>query len=175
MMERKTPVILSGFWQFIRFVIFVTSSVLFLNPRLFVGVSLLVVALSAPSLALGAGFFVGGTDSRKFAALRGFLVFGKALEIIPGILLLAVQGGAIFLGIARPVFDEVLLIDRLSNYNVVTEQVFYYALAGMVLVDLIFLLVLLSYKTEPGGPVSGGESEPGESLPEYRVTEIEEE
>ncbi|MBN1685425.1 MAG: hypothetical protein JW852_02165 [Spirochaetales bacterium] len=168
MMERKTPVIVSGFWQFVRFVVLVTSSILFFNPRLFAGVSLLLVVLAAPSLALGAGFLIAGMDSRKFSVLRALLVFGQALEILPGLLLLIVQGGAIFFGIAKPVFDEVLFVDKMSDYAIATEQVFYYALAGLVLVDLIFLLVLLSYGTEPDGPVtpvSDRKSAPGENLP----------
>ncbi len=175
MVERKAPVIISGFWQFIRFLILVLSSVLYLNPRLSAGISLLLVLLGAPSLVLAAGAILAGADREKFGVLRELLVFGKALEIIPAIVLLVLQGGAIFFGIAKPVFDEVRLVDVLAGYTVVTEHVFYYGLAAIVLIDLIFLLVLLSYKKEPEDSQQDPESIPDENLPDYEVTEIDNE
>ena len=173
MKERKTPVIVFGIWQFIRFVILVSSSILFLNPRLFAGVSLLVISMAAPSLLLAVICFFCGWDSRKFAALRGFLVFGKALEIVPGLMLLLLQGGAMYFGIAKPVFDEILLVNELAERTVFTERLFYYGFAGIVLVDLIFLLVLLSYEMRSDDTEIEKMSAPG--LPEYRIETLEEE
>ncbi len=174
MVERKPPVIISGAWQFTRFAVLVVSAILFLNPRLTAGSSLLIVMLAAPSLLLGVACFVGGTNSRKFLVIRNIAVFGKLLEILPGLTLLVLQGGAMYFGITRPVFDEVLAIDQLVGYTVETERIFYYLLAGIVLVDLIFLLVLLSYKLEPDNSEPAGMSSSGENLPEYTTDEIEE-
>ena len=175
MADRKTPIIVSGVWQIIRFVILVTSSILYLNPRVYTGISLLILLIASPSFVLSVLYFFAGSSESKFIALRGFLLFGKVAEIFPGLLLLVLQSGALYIGIAKAVFDEVLLVDRLSGYTIATEQIFHYGLAGIVLVDLIFLLVLLSYKTEPKDTESGRESTPGENLPEYTITEIEEE
>jgi len=175
MMERKTPVMISGVWQFLRFIVLVTSAILFLNPRLNIGGSVLIVMLAAPSLLLAIVCLLGGTNRQRFFELRGVLVFGKLLEILPGFLLLLLQGGAMYFGIFRPVFDDVLVIDELLSYAAETEWIFYYLLAGVVLVDLIFLLVLLSYKKEPGDPEPARFSASGENLPEYRTDEIEEE
>jgi hypothetical protein len=175
MMERKTPVIISGFWQIIRFIILVLSSILYLNPRAYAAISLLVVLLAAPSLVFAVFCFFAGADHRKFISLRGFLIFGKTFEVLPGLALLILQSGGFYFGIAKPVFDEVFLIDKISSYSLATEQLFLYGLAGIVLLDLIFLLVLLSYRTEPDSPEPSRESIPGENLPEYTITEIEEE
>ena len=175
MMERKTPVIVSGIWQVIRFIILVLASILFLNPKAYVGISLLVVLLSAPTLALAVVCFFAGLYPSKFVSLRGFLLFGKAFEVVPGLLLLILQSGALYFGFARPVFDEVFFLDKISGYSIKTGVLFLYLLAGVVLLDLIFLLVLLSYRAEPEGPVPRRESTPGENLPEYTITEIEEE
>ena len=175
MMERKTPVIVSGIWQIIRFIILVLGSILFLNPMAYVGTSLLVVLLSAPSLAFAVICFFAGLHPPRFASLRGFLFFGKAFEVIPGLLLLILQGGALYFGIARPVFDEVLFLNTISGYSIETALLFLYILAGVVLLDLIFLFVLLSYRAEPDSPVPHRESIPGENLPVYTITEIEEE
>ena len=175
MMERKTPVIISGFWQIIRFIVLVLSSILYLNPKAYSGVSLLVVLLAAPSLVLAVFCFFAGLYRSKFAALRGFLIFGKTFEVLPGLLLLILQSGALYFGMARVVFDEVFILDTISGYSMATEQLFLYGLAGIVLLDLIFLLVLLSYKTEPDSPAPGRETTPGENLPEYTITDIEEE
>ena len=175
MVERKTPVIISGFWQIIRFIILVLSSILYLNPMAYAGMSLLVILLSAPSLVLAVFCFFAGLYHRKFINLRGFLIFGKTFEVLPGLLLLILQSGALYFGMAKPVFDQVFLLDKISGYSIVTAQLFLYGLAGIVLLDLIFLLVLLSYRAEPDSTEPSRESTPDANLPEYTITEIEEE
>ena len=169
MVERKTPVIISGFWQLIRFMILVSSSTLYLNPQAYAGVALLVVLLAAPSLVLAVFCFFAGLYHPRFTALRGFLIFGKTFEVLPGVILLIFQSGALYFGMGRPLFE------RISGYSLPAGQIFLYGLAGIVLLDLIFLLVLLSYRPEPDSPEPSRESTPGENLPEYEITEIEEE
>ncbi len=175
MAERKAPVIVSGVWQCIRFVLLVVSAILYLNPRLMLGGSVFVVMIAAPSLMLAVACVISGINSQRFNSLRRIIVFGKLLEILPGFLLLLLQGGAMYFGFVGPVFDEVLVIDELFDYALQTEWIFYYLLAGIVLVDLIFLLVLLSYRKEPDDAQPAPVSDPGESLPEYKSSEIEEE
>lgn len=175
MAERKTPVIIAGVWQCVRFVALVVSAILYLNPRLAIGGSVFVAMVAAPSLILAVASIVSGMNSQRFNSLRRIIVLGKLLEILPGFLLLLLQGGAMYFGFVRPVFDEVLVIDELYDYAVETEWIFYYLLAGIVLVDLIFLLVLLSYRREPDNPQPAPVPDPGENLPEYKSNEIEEE
>ncbi|MBT3272298.1 MAG: hypothetical protein HN368_04020 [Spirochaetales bacterium] len=171
MKERKTALIFGAGWQLIRFVLVTLCAVLYLNPGLLAGASLLLLWPASASLVLCVVFFFAGSYSERFSSLRGILLFGKFLDVVPGLALLIVQGGALFLGIANPVFDVVKLIDEATGYALVTEVLFYYGLAFVVLLDLIFLLILLSYRTVKAVP----EPEPGENLPEFDITQIEEE
>ncbi len=175
MVKRKTPLIISGFWQIIRFIVLVVCSTLYLNPMAYAGVSLLVVLLAAPSLVLAMFCFFAGFYHSKFTALRGFLIFGKTFEVLPSLFILILQSGALYFGIGRPVFDKFVLLDKIAGHAIETGYMFLYGIAGIVLLDLIFLLILLSYGTEPDSPDPRRGSTPGENLPEYTITEIEEE
>ena len=170
MKRRKIPLIVSGAWQLVRFALISISGILFLNPTLLVGRSVLLVWPAAGSLTFFVLYLIAGLDYDRYSGLRRILLFGKVLDVVPGLFLLGLQGGALYFGIARPVFDDVQLIDRLTGYTVATELVFYYGLAAVVLLDLIFLLVLLSCRLEP----EHQEIAAGENLPELEITEIEE-
>ena len=174
MKERKVLLIISGFWQLVRFVLVVLSANVFLNPRLATGTTLLLVWPASASLVLGAAYFFAGVFNHRFIALRGFLIFGKMLDVIPGLLLLLFQAAALFWGVLTPLFDVVPLIDRLTGFQLIPERLFYYVLAVIVLFDLIFLLILLSYKTDAKDREPDRKSAPGENLPEYEITRIEE-
>ena len=170
MKGRKVPLIVCGGWQLLRFAVITLGVILYLNPALFAGSSLFIVWPAAPSLALSAAYFLAGSRDKRFGSLRGLLVIGKVLDIFPGLLLLLLQGAALYFDLAKPVFDRVRLIDELSGNTAPTELFFYYGLAVVVLVDLIFLLILLSYRSEP----EKLEPAPGENLPEFEITQIEE-
>ena len=171
MIQRKTALIVGSGWQILRFGLVMLSAVLYVNPQFAVGTSLLLLMPASGSLLLCVAFLLAGLYKKRYVSLRGFLLLGKALEIVPGIALLVLQGGALFFNVASPVFDVVRFIDEATGYRAITEVLFYYGLACVVLVDLIFLLILLSYKTEKE------ESEPvvGENLPDFDITQIEEE
>jgi len=171
MKERRVPLIVASVWQLIRFSIIGLCTILYFNPNFFPGRSILVLWPAAPSLLLGAGLLIAGLFQRRFYDYRRLLILGKILEAIPGIFLLILQGGALYLGITKPVFEDVHVVEKLVHSRLRTEMAFYYLLAGVVLIDLIFLLILLSYKTESERQVPS----PEENLPELTVTEIEEE
>ncbi|MAG13509.1 MAG: hypothetical protein CMN78_02815 [Spirochaetales bacterium] len=171
MKERKAPLIVAATWQLIRFSIIGLCANLYFNPDLYAGRSVLVLWPAAPSLLLAAGLLIAGLIHRRFVAYRRLLILGKLLEAIPGLFLLVLQGGALHLGITRPVFEDVHFVEGLMQSRLRTEVAFYYLLAGVVLIDLIFLLILLSYKTESERQVPSLE----ENLPELTVIEIEEE
>lgn len=153
-----------------RFAVISLSIILYLNPTVSFGSSLLVVWPALASLALSAAYFFAGSDRDKFYSLRGFLIFGKVLDILPGLLLLMLQSVTLHFGLGDPLFDRVPIIEELIGEEIITELAFYYGLAIIVLLDLIFLLILLSYRTDP----LPAEPAPGENLPDYEITQIEE-
>lgn len=171
MKERKVPLIVASVWQLFRFSIIGMSFILYLNPNFYPGISVFLLWPAATSLLLCAGLLVSGLYHERFTSYRRLLILGKVLDAVPGIFLLILQGGALYFGITHPVFEDVQLIERLIQLRLRTEVGFYYLLAAVVLIDLIFLLILLSYRTEPE---KRGPSQE-ENLPELIVTEIEEE
>ena len=171
MKERKAPLIVASAWQLIRFSIIGICAILYLNPALSPSVSVFVLWPASTSLLLAAGFLIAGLYHERFCSYRRFLILGKLLEAVSGIFLLILQGGALYFGITKPVFEDVHAIEQLIQLRLGTEIGFYYLLAAVVLIDLIFLLVLLSYKLESERQVPSQEM----NLPELTVTEIEEE
>ena len=154
MTERKNRLIIAAIWQLVRFIIVGIGAVFFFNPSLVPGFSVFLLWSGSGSLVLVAGFFIAGIQSHHFASLRSFLLLGKILEIVPGIILMIVQARSLIWGLGTPLFKSVAIIDTISNYQLNTTVLFYYIIGVLILIDLIFLLLLLSCKLERGNDES---------------------
>ena len=160
MVARRVFILAGSLWEIVRF--FLVLSILVLLFRgaggqgswivpwlLLGGTGNLLVAVGGIMLSLFPG---------RYDGLMGLLRLGKALGVFSFLLLLV--SGAI--GMTPNIV--LLRIDPV----VVTEGT---ALVAIVLLDLLFLAALLSYRTGGGRgalPVDGA----GQALPEYTETEV---
>ncbi len=126
-MNRLTPALLAiALWQILRFVIlcvFFLTRIAEADGREAVPWFLL---FGAGSLVVPAGLVLVAIDPHKYAPLLGLMRLGKALELLPGVALLGI-------GVSQR---------HLPTLGNSTSLV----VVGIALFDLIFLVILLSYK-----------------------------
>jgi hypothetical protein len=160
MQARRILLVAGSLWEIVRFFLVVTLVALLLQeagasgawvyPWLLVAASgNLLVAVGGIMLALFPG---------RYAALLGLLRLGKVIALFSFLLL--VISGALGAAIGRALVS--------LGGIVVTQGM---ALFGVFLLDLLFLVLLFSWRGETGGEKLPP-AEPGAVLPEYDETEV---
>lgn len=158
-------------WQLIRFSMIGLMIISYLNPEFFSEKSLLILWSASSQLTLAAAFFFIAVDPARYLPYRNIILFGKIFDILPGIGLLALQAAAVFFQRGTPLFVSVSAIERITMRQIDTAVVFYYVLIGIIVIDFVFMMFLISYKYElPDSPQAVHDN-----LPEIEETQIEDE
>lgn len=156
-------------WQVVRFTLLILFVLIAFFPEVRPKFMLLFVWPAVAQFPIAAGFFFLARNEKKYRSYRHLLLLAKGLDAVPGILFLGMQMGALYLGMGSPMFLVAPLIDMFTSGTVGSALVFHYTLAFVVLLDLIFLLVLISLRLEPE------ESPTSSVLPEYSEVLLEDE
>jgi hypothetical protein len=158
-------------WQIARFMVTVLLVSLAVYPRLDPRYVLLFVWPSTIQLAAAAGFYFLARRTDLYSAYRRLLVLAKLLDVVPGLMLLSYQVTAVFFGIGRALHVVVPALDSVTGSESASALIFHYSLFALVFLDLIFLLVLLSFRLpqETAGAASNAD------LPELTETTLEDE
>jgi len=152
---RHRVVFLGGaLWEILRFAVLLL--VLTSKAPAFPGLPLHLLWFGASQLALVAALVFMAITPQRYPGFIQLLRIGVFLSIPPGL--------AVFLS-GTSAASSVTGIPALLLYL----QVF--APAAVVLLDLLFLVFLLSYTPQAQGPDSGS----AQDLPDYRSTTVEEE
>ncbi len=155
-------------WQIVRFLALTTLLILIIFPESGPAIILLTVWPAVSQLVLAAAFLFLALDSVRYGAYRNLLLLGKTIDAVVGVFLLLYQTVALFLGGIRPLFAVLGDLEFPAGAALQPAALLYYSLAAVVLLDLLFLLLLISLSPTPE-PISSG------SLPEMSEVRLEEE
>ncbi len=170
---------LGSVWQVLRFIVLAALVLMIVYPRLDPGFVLFLIWPMVAELALASAFFFLARRSDRYASYRNLLLLAKVLDVVPGVMLLAYQVIALYVGIGVPLFTIVPVLDFLTPE--LSAVIFYYSLVCIVLFDLIFLFVLISWRRAvgPGGIAAASSDDavetPESPLPELSEIELEDE
>lgn len=172
-MKTKSAALYAGCaWQVVRFALLAAIIVLALFPETEPRRMLLFLWPAVGQLPIAAGFFFLARDPSQYAPYRRLLVLGKFLDIVPGLALLVYQATSLFAGVGTPFF----VVPEAAGYSpeIITRTalMFHFGLLAVTFVDLIFLLLLLSFREHP--EITTDEQESA-YLPEVQAVELEDE
>ena len=161
-MEKNNQLfILGAFWEVARF--FLLFLILVSEQKQVSGSfteNLMILWFGAAQLAMSAGFILAGLYPEKYGNYAKLLALGKFLGLLPGIGIFIIQAFVLPFVQIRNVF---------SNFS-------FLLLPGLILlIDLIFFLFLLSFKTYEKKKINKSAHNDEEKIfPEYDETRIEE-
>lgn len=173
---------LGSIWQLLRFFLLAVLLLMIVYPRLDPGFVLFLIWPIVAQLALASAFFFLARRSDRYASYRNLLLLAKILDVVPGVVLLVYQVVALYIGLSVPLFTMAPVLDFLSPEE--SAVIFYYSLVCIVLFDLIFLFVLISWRPAAGPSGSDADGAAGSSvasesavspLPELSEIELEDE
>lgn len=149
-----------AFYEMLRFVLLLGLSVGIVNPGFDSLYMLILLLLGAPALVLSGGSFLAGMYPERYGVFTKLIAFGKALGLLPLVLVIFTTAGILSSGITGAPLGGLM-----------------YIFLGVIVLDLIFFVFLVSYRVRRGpsdgsGPRTGSAST--DDLPEWHETRIEE-
>ncbi|MFW5747304.1 MAG: hypothetical protein ACOCX6_00765 [bacterium] len=160
MSKRVSILFIGAFYELLRFVLLLVLSVAVVNPGFDVFIMLYLLLIGSPALVLSGGSFLAGMYPGRYGIFTKLIAFGKALGLLPLLLIVFNSVGILTSGITGAVPGALL-----------------YILLGVIVLDLIFFIFLVSYRVHvkpSGGPDAHTDSASTDDLPEWHETRIEE-
>lgn len=148
-------------WQLVRFVLLSLLLLSDLGPVRSVREWLMHLWLPSSQLVLVGVFVMLAVEPREYRSYRHIAVLGKVLDLFPGLVVLVYQAREVFFGGQRVVLDLSMLFGGGAGAAVQSPVVFYFAAAGVVMLDLITLLIVVSFNLGaqvPAGGTGAGET-----------------
>ena len=160
MSKRVSILFIGAFYELLRFVLLFVLSVVVVNPGFDPFYMLVLLLIGAPALVLSGGCFLAGMFPGRYGVFTKLLAFGKVLGLIPLILIIFNTAGI-----------------RSSGFTGYIPGGLMYVFLGVIVLDLIFFVFLVSYRVHVNPSVgldAQNDSASTEDLPGWHETRIEE-
>ena len=171
-MKPRSAILYAGsLWQIVRFACLTLFMLLVIYPESAPAFVALIIWPTISQLPLSIAFFLLALRLEKYREFRRLLILAKILDTVPGMFIILYQARSVFFGLGEPLVSIAPALDLITGGPSQSAVIFYYALVGVVLFDLLFLFVLISLRLAPEDDAP----EITSNLPEMSEIQLEDE